>query len=149
MGQLGDGRPCAVKQVDSVQGQKEHELLLRVREAGRCAHIIDYYTGFEQAADGRYFLAMELADKGTLRDWQRDGRLGSLSWAGRKALCWDLCVGMKFLHEKAGVVHRDLKPENVLFKSEATRGGRRDTLKARPRPILCAPLVSFRCSLPD
>ena len=34
---------------------------------------------------------MELADKGTLRDWQRDGRLGSLSWAGRKALCWDLC----------------------------------------------------------
>ena len=80
-----------MKQVDSLQGQKEHELLLRVREAGRCAHIIDYYTGFEQAADGRYFLAMELADKGTLRDWQRDGRLGSLSWAGRKSLCRDLC----------------------------------------------------------
>ena len=82
---------------------------------------------------------MELADKGTLRDWQRDGSLGSLSWAGRKALCRDLCVGMKFLHEKAGVVHRDLKPENVLFKSEATRGGRRDILKAR---IHCAPVVS-------
>jgi serine/threonine protein kinase len=75
---------------------------------------------------------MELADRGTLRDWQRDGRLGSLSWAGRKALCRDLCVGMKFLHDKAGVVHRDLKPENVLFKSEATRDGRRDILKARP-----------------
>ena len=38
---------------------------------------------------------------------------------------------MEFLHDVAGVVHRDLKPENVLFKSEATRGGRRDTLKAR------------------
>ena len=58
-------------------------------------------------------------------------------------------VGMEFLHEKAGVVHRDLKPENVLFKSEATRGGRRDTLKARPCPIHCAPLVLLRCSLPD
>ena len=34
---------------------------------------------------------MELADRGTLRDWQRDGYLGSLSWAGRKALCRDLC----------------------------------------------------------
>ena len=41
---------------------------------------------------------------------------------------------MEFLHDVAGVVHRDLKPENVLFKSEATRGGRRDTLKARPCP---------------
>ena len=39
---------------------------------------------------------------------------------------------MEFLHDVAGVVHRDLKPENVLFKSEATRGGRRDILKARP-----------------
>ena len=56
---------------------------------------------------------------------------------------------MEFLHDVAGVVHRDLKPENVLFKSEATRGGRRDTLKARSRPIHCAPLVSLRCSLPD
>ena len=56
---------------------------------------------------------------------------------------------MEFLHDVAGVVHRDLKPENVLFKSEATRGGRRDTLKARPRPLHCAPLVLLRCSLPD
>ena len=92
---------------------------------------------------------MELADRGTLRDWQRDGRLGSLSWAGRKALCQDVCMGMEFLHDKAGVVHRDLKPENVLFKSEATRGGHRDTLKARPRPIHCAPLGLLRCSLND
>ena len=92
---------------------------------------------------------MELADRGTLRDWERDGRLGALSWAGRKLLCRNLCAGMEFLHDVAGVVHRDLKPENVLFKSEATRGGRRDTLKARPRPLHCAPLVLLRCSLPD
>jgi serine/threonine protein kinase len=46
---------------------------------------------------------------------------------------------MEFLHEKAGVVHRDLKPENVLFKSEATRGGRRDILKARP---LCTLVIA-------
>ena len=106
-------------------------------------------TIFITTLDGRYFLAMELADRGTLRDWERDGRLGALSWAGRKALCRDLCAGMEFLHDVAGVVHRDLKPENVLFKSEATRGGRRDTLKARPRPLHCAPLVLLRCSLPD
>ena len=58
VGQLGDGRRCAVKQVEISQGQKEHELLSRIREAGRCAHVIDYYSGFEKAADGRYYLAM-------------------------------------------------------------------------------------------
>ena len=55
-----------MKQVDSAQGQKESELLARITSAGACAHIITYYN-FEAAPDGRVFLAMELADQGTLR----------------------------------------------------------------------------------
>ena len=64
-GRLKDGRACAVKQVDKAQGQKESELLARITSAGACAHIITYYN-FEAAPDGRVFLAMELADQGTL-----------------------------------------------------------------------------------
>ena len=48
-GRLVDGRKCAVKQVDIAQGQQEHELLSKLRKAGRCEHVIDYYTGFELA----------------------------------------------------------------------------------------------------
>ena len=50
----------------TTQGQKESELLTRITSAGACAHIITYYN-FEAAPDGRMFLAMELADQGTLR----------------------------------------------------------------------------------
>jgi hypothetical protein len=49
----------------TMQGQKESELLTRITSAGACAHIITYYN-FEAAPDGRMFLAMELADQGTV-----------------------------------------------------------------------------------
>jgi serine/threonine protein kinase len=127
-GKLKDGRTCAVKQVDSIQGQKESELLTRITSAGACAHIITYYN-FEAAPDGRMFLAMELADQGTLADWKASGRLEALDWAGRKAVGHELCSGLAFLHDTASIVHRDLKPENLLFKSETGRGGERVTLK--------------------
>jgi hypothetical protein len=126
-GKLKDGRTCAVKQVDSVQGQKESELLTRITSAGACAHIITYYN-FEAAPDGRMFLAMELADQGTLADWKASGRLEALNWAERKAVGHELCTGLAFLHNTASIVHRDLKPENLLFKSETGRGGERVTL---------------------
>jgi serine/threonine protein kinase len=60
---------------------------------------------------------------GTLADWKVNGRLEALDWAGRKALCRELCDGLHVLHARASVVHRDLKPENVLFKSESGRDG--------------------------
>ena len=60
---------------------------------------------------------------GTLADWKASGRLEALAWAGRKALCRELCDGLHFLHTRASVVHRDLKPANVLFKSETGRDG--------------------------
>ena len=52
-----------------------------------------------------------------LSEWKAKGRLEALDWAGRKAVCHELCVGLAFLHDTASIVHRDLKPENVLFAS--------------------------------
>jgi serine/threonine protein kinase len=50
-----------------------------------------------------------LRSLGTLADWKVNGRLEALAWAGRKALCRELCDGLHFLHARASVVHRDLK----------------------------------------
>ena len=52
---------------------------------------------------------MRSSSLGTLADWKVNGRLEALDWAGRKALCRELCDGLHFLHASASVVHRDLK----------------------------------------
>ena len=55
---------------------------------------------------------------GTLAHWKVNGRLEALDWAGRKALCRELCDGLHFLHARASVVHRDLKLTNcALYRS--------------------------------
>ncbi|MCZ7680852.1 MAG: serine/threonine protein kinase [Sandaracinaceae bacterium] len=61
-------------------------------------------------ADGVPFLAMELAEHGSLEE-QR-ARFGDATWA--LPLLAQIAEGLAALHA-LGVVHRDLKPANVLF----------------------------------
>lgn len=64
--------------------------------------------------DDQVFVAMELIDGGTLRDWQREQRrdfrevLAVYTSAGR---------GLVAAH-RAGIVHRDFKPANVLLAKD-------------------------------
>ncbi|MFT3707720.1 MAG: pilus assembly protein N-terminal domain-containing protein [Archangium sp.] len=60
--------------------------------------------------DGRVFMAMELADGGTLREWMK----GRHSWRELLEMFCAAGEGLAAAHA-AGVVHRDFKPENVLL----------------------------------
>jgi serine/threonine protein kinase len=66
---------------------------------------------FDFEDDGRCFLTMELAPRGTLRDTLEGD--GARPLAQRLTDAGAVIEGVAAIHE-AGVVHRDLKPENVL-----------------------------------
>jgi hypothetical protein len=75
-------------------------------------HIIQiFYFG---EAEGQNFIAMELADNGSLEQFiRRDGRLGEIAV---------LDVGIKIAGaldaaHRAGLLHRDIKPANILFNA--------------------------------
>ncbi|HEX6738398.1 MAG TPA: serine/threonine-protein kinase, partial [Vicinamibacteria bacterium] len=73
-------------------------------ETGREAE--EASNGFVPA--GRPYLAMELADRGTLREVR-----AGVTWPRVRAVLLDLLEALGHAHAR-GVVHRDLKPSNVL-----------------------------------
>jgi tRNA A-37 threonylcarbamoyl transferase component Bud32/tetratricopeptide (TPR) repeat protein len=70
---------------------------------------------FELGDDnGHWFITMELADGGTLRDVLRARRTsGEPPWAERLAEARAVCAGLAAIHT-VGIVHRDVTPQNVL-----------------------------------
>ncbi|MEM8923839.1 MAG: serine/threonine-protein kinase, partial [Actinomycetota bacterium] len=69
--------------------------------------------------DGRPYVVMELAPRGTLR--QRVVRTGRPSRDDLVRLIDELGACMSAIHAK-GVVHRDIKPSNLLFRAKAVDG---------------------------
>jgi tRNA A-37 threonylcarbamoyl transferase component Bud32 len=67
---------------------------------------------FEQA-EGRAFLVMELASKGSLRDELRSGAMAARPLADRIADARAVASALAAIHA-AGIVHRDLSPNNML-----------------------------------
>jgi serine/threonine protein kinase len=66
-----------------------------------------------QQADGRVFLVMELATKGTVRVEIRSGVLKARPLAERIADARAVASALAAIHQ-AGIVHRDLTPQNLL-----------------------------------
>jgi serine/threonine protein kinase len=68
-------------------------------------------------ADGRYFIATEYVQGGTLRE--RMSAANGIGLNGALLLARDLATGLKFLHAQ-GFLHRDIKPTNVFFREDGT-----------------------------
>lgn len=85
----------------------DHDRIVRV-------HSID------ELPDGRPYIVMALADRGTLHerlDSLRTGPPMPIDAALRMAV--EICEALAVVHD-FGVVHRDIKPSNVLFRSIRT-----------------------------
>src|SRR5262249_38919597 len=62
---------------------------------------------------GEVFIAMELVDGGSLREWLSS----SPGWRATAKLFLQAAEGLAAAH-RAGIVHRDFKPDNVLITAE-------------------------------
>ena len=71
-------------------------------------HILTVFEAGE--LDGRHYLATELIDGGTLKDW---ARVEKRTWRQIVELLVGVADGLAAAHA-AGILHRDIKPDNIL-----------------------------------
>jgi len=106
------GREVAIK----VLARSDDAAADRFEREAHAASLVRHpnVLGLHEAgiADGRRFLALELALGGDLRS--RLKTHGAMPWPEATALGAAIARGLAAIHA-AGIVHRDLKPENVLF----------------------------------
>jgi serine/threonine protein kinase len=91
----------------------------RLLRRANSEHVVQVYDIGE--VDGTPYFVMSYADRGSLGDVMKTGRLPSYSELSD--LIGQAAKGLSVLHA-LGIVHRDIKPENLLFTSTA-HGGQR------------------------
>ena len=113
-------RPVALKLLKKSEGASQEQIAQLATEASITAsvnhpHVVKVYTtGMDH---GRFYIAMELVDKGTLDHL--------IELQGRVAESQVLEVGIQIAQglraaQQAGLIHRDVKPGNILFADAHT-----------------------------
>ena len=113
-------RPVALKLLRKSEGASEEQIAQLATEAAITASINHpnvvkvFTTGMDR---GRFYIAMELVDQGTLDQL--------IELQGRVAEAQVLEVGIQIAQglraaQQAGLIHRDVKPGNILFADAHT-----------------------------
>lgn len=76
-------------------------------------HIVRNYGG--GIMDGQYFYAMQLLDRGTLKDYIK--KFGPLPWPKAAAYSTQIASALQHAHNH-GIIHRDLKTSNLFFNRD-------------------------------
>lgn len=94
---------------------REARLMRRI-ESPRTASVYDV----AQLPDGRPYLVLELAERGTLLDRldALEQRSGTVTVLDVRAVAVALADALAAIHDR-GVVHRDIKPSNILIRPAA------------------------------
>ncbi|CAB4440457.1 unnamed protein product [Rhizophagus irregularis] len=85
-------------------------------------NIIRFYgitTENQSNNSKKYFLVMEYANNGTLRNYL-NGCFKNLTWNDKLNLAFQLANAISFLHDE-GIVHRDLHSNNVLVHKDTVK----------------------------
>ncbi|KAF9166248.1 hypothetical protein DFQ26_008389 [Actinomortierella ambigua] len=108
-----EGQPCAAKEcfasfadLTNVTVKREIAVLQRLRHR----YIIQYFESVEH--DGRTYILMDLAEKGSLAG--AIGRGEVADWPTKMRLAHEIARGLEYIHCR-GIIHRDLKTANVLL----------------------------------
>ncbi len=96
--------------VGTARRQRIERFYREARAAGAMSHpnIVTIYEVGED--NGRYFIAMEFLEGGTLRE--KLSLSGALPLSEALAIGIALCDALEYAHNH-GIVHRDIKPDNV------------------------------------
>lgn len=108
------GEPIALKilRPDRAREKSWIKRLAREVRVARAIRHANVCRVFDLAnADGHWFVSMELATGGTLRDTLRSGRARSM--VERLVDARAICAGLAAIH-LVGITHRDVTPQNVL-----------------------------------
>ncbi|KAG0234986.1 hypothetical protein BGW42_005941 [Actinomortierella wolfii] len=103
---------CAAKMFFRTQSdlyEREIQKEITVLQKLRHRNIIQFCRMHKQ--DGRIYLLMELAEKGTLAKAINNGLL---DWSKKIQLAHEIARGLEYIHQEK-VLHRDLKSANVLL----------------------------------
>ncbi len=111
------GRKVALKLLPDYLTDDENRIR-RFKQEARAASALNHpnvLTIYEiEQADGRYFIATEFVEGGTLRRRLKGGRLKS----GEAIEIAAQIAGALSKAHQAGIIHRDIKPENVMLDAE-------------------------------
>ena len=85
---------------------------IRIMSSLSHPNIIKLYQHFEDSSF--FYLVMELAENGTLRD--KISIISPLCESDIQSYFWQILMAVEYLHSHVPpIIHRDIKPENIMF----------------------------------